>query len=404
MNETQEIQLISVANQELIQESGAEALLLQIRPQWQAKNLIQRVSRLLAVDPSSACQRIFNAAVYDLKEKIVVAGLDIAADAANQYRMPPITKPEDVENYTVSRIIDLAYRMGLLTRPEWRRLLRVYDIRRDLEHEDYEYEATVEDCVYIFKTSIEVVLARDPVHLLKLIDIKDIVEQPSPATLGETVLQDYKQAPETRQLAIYRFLISTALDDKHPDIVRQNCYNVLGLIQEFTERHVMIECANDMIKRLGRTAPTLLQARVCFSAGILPYLKKSMLKDFFGTYYEDMASTGYSFKSYAEHGDLLRNLQDVGGLTFCPDSLLPQFVKWLVLCYIGEQSFGKWSSVRRVFYSNVGAPIAYEILQNCGKDLESLILQIEKDDDVSQECRNEYVARRYQELVDLVAI
>ena len=96
MNETQESQLISVAKQELIQESGAEALLLQIRPQWQAKNLIQRVSRLLAVDPSSACQRIFNAAVYDLKEKIVVAGLDIAADAANQYRMPPITKPEEI--------------------------------------------------------------------------------------------------------------------------------------------------------------------------------------------------------------------------------------------------------------------------------------------------------------------
>lgn len=404
MSENHETQLISAANQELIHESGAEALLQQIRPQWQAKNLIQRVSRLLAVDPSSACQRIFNAAVYDLKEKIVVAGLDIAADAAKQYRMPPITKPEDVENYTVSRIIDLAYRMGLLTRPEWRRLLRVYDIRRDLEHEDYEYEATVEDCVYIFKTSIEVVLARDPVHLLKLIDIKDIVENPSPSTLGETVLQDYKQAPETRQLAIYRFLISTALNDKHPDIVRQNCYNVLSLLREFTERHVMIECANDMIESLGRTAPTLLQARVCFSAGILPYLKKSMLKDFFGAYYEHMVSTGYSFKNYAEHGDLLRNLQDVGGLTFCPNLLLPQYVKWLVLCYIGEQSFGKWSSVRHVFYSNVGAPIAYEILQNCGKDLENLILQMEKDDDVSQECKNEYVARRYQQLVDLVAI
>jgi hypothetical protein len=49
--------------------------------------------------------------------------------------------------------------MGLLTRPEWRRLTRAYDIRRDLEHEDSEYEAGVEDCIYVFKTSIEAVLA-----------------------------------------------------------------------------------------------------------------------------------------------------------------------------------------------------------------------------------------------------
>jgi hypothetical protein len=40
--------------------------------------------------------------------------------------------------------------MGLLPRPEWRRVTRCYEIRRDLEHEDDEYEATVEDCIYIF--------------------------------------------------------------------------------------------------------------------------------------------------------------------------------------------------------------------------------------------------------------
>jgi len=320
MSDDDNVQLIPAANQEIIRESGAESLLQKIRPQWQAKNLIQRVNRLLAIDPSSACQRVFNAAIHDLKEKVIVAGLDIAAEAARQYRMPAISKPEDVENYTVSRIIDLAYRMGLLTRPEWRRLLRVYDIRRDLEHEDDEYEATIEDCVYIFKTSIDVVLSRDPVHLLKLTDIKDIVENPTPTTLSETVLQDYKQAPAPRQLEIYRFLISTALNDDHPDIVRQNSYNALGSLREHTEREVVIECANDMIGKLGRSAPSLFQARVCFAAGTLPYLKKAMLKDFFRSYYELMDRTGHSFRTHARHGELLRNLQEVGGLTYCPDS------------------------------------------------------------------------------------
>lgn len=161
-------QLIPAINKKIIEASGAPKLLLKIRPQWQAKDLIQRVTRLLSVDPSSACQRIFNACIHDLKEKIVIAGLDIAAEAARQHKLPTIGRPEDVENLSVSNTITLSYRMGLLSHPEWRRLLRVYDIRRDLEHEDDQYEASIEDCFYIFKTCIEVVLSRDAVHLLKL--------------------------------------------------------------------------------------------------------------------------------------------------------------------------------------------------------------------------------------------
>src|SRR5690606_22502220 len=218
-------------HQEIIEASGVNTLLAQVRPHWQAKNLIQRVNRLLEVDPSSACQRIFNAAIHDLKEKIVVAGLDIAGEAAKQYRLPPVQKPEDVESYSTSRIIELAYRMGLLSRPQWRRLLRVYDIRKDLEHEDDEYEAGVEDCVYIFKTCVDVVLSRDPVHLLRLTDIKDIVETSEPASLNDEILEDFKHAPEPRQLEIYKFLVSSSLNTKLPDIVRQNCYSALHTLK-----------------------------------------------------------------------------------------------------------------------------------------------------------------------------
>jgi len=89
--------IIPSANQELIERSGVGSLLAQIRPQWQAKDLIQRVIRLLPIDPSSACQRLFNASIHDLREKIVIAGIDIAAEAARQNKLPPVTKPEDIE-------------------------------------------------------------------------------------------------------------------------------------------------------------------------------------------------------------------------------------------------------------------------------------------------------------------
>ena len=69
--------------------------------------------------------------------------------------------------------------MGLLSRPEWRRVCRCYEIRRDLEHEDDEYEAGVEDCVYIFSTCIDVVLSRDPILIVRVTDFKELIEQAS---------------------------------------------------------------------------------------------------------------------------------------------------------------------------------------------------------------------------------
>lgn len=169
--------------------------------------------------------------------------------------------------------------------------------------------------------------------------VKDIVEQPKPARLSETLLEDYKLAPAPRQMEIYRFLLSTALNDKHPDIVRQNSYNILGLIASITNRQVIIDSANEFMTQIDRRPPRLLEARVAYAAGILPYMKKSILIDFFKAYLEVMSRTGYSFKSHDK----------LGGLNYCPDELLPNMIEWLILCYIGEESFDHGGNFRRVF-------------------------------------------------------
>lgn len=141
---------------QILPSTQVDALLGRIRPEWQGRSLIERVKRLLPIDPSSACQRLLNAALRDLRDKIVVAGVDLAQQAAGANKLPPVNKAEDIlESYSNSNVLDLAYRIGILSRPEWRRLQRSYEIRRDLEHEDDQYEAQAEDCFYIFKTSIE---------------------------------------------------------------------------------------------------------------------------------------------------------------------------------------------------------------------------------------------------------
>lgn len=75
-------EIMIAANREFAVASDVQGLMLQIRPEWQAKNLVQRVMKLLPVDPSSACQRLFNAAIHDIKKKILVAGIDIAKESS----------------------------------------------------------------------------------------------------------------------------------------------------------------------------------------------------------------------------------------------------------------------------------------------------------------------------------
>lgn len=399
MKEKPKHEIVKVDVREMVESTGLPAILNRIRPEWKAKKLIERVQRLLPVDPSSACQRLFNAAIHDLKEKIVVAGLDIAMLAATQNNMPSIAKPDDVERLDVARTMNLAYYMGLLTRPEWRRLLRCYDIRRDLEHEDDEYEATEEDCLYIFMSSINIVLSKDPLQIIKLEDVKDIIEQPLAVTLSATVLADYEQAPNPRQTEIFHFLISASLNHESPDVIRQNSYNVLGELQQITNKQVIIEASKKFFG--SRTLLTDLEARVAYKSGIFPYLKKTRVKDYFDNYLKRLTATGYSFRGHKSHGELLRGLMEIGGLKFCVSEFLKSHLCWLVLCYIGEKSFGQWAGYRKVFYSNIGAPLALEIITGCPHDVSSIIERLRSEKDIKAACgESDAVARRFEIILD----
>ena len=396
-------ELIPSPSAELITASGVPKLLSEIRPSWQAKDLINRVRRLLDVDPSSACQRLFNASVHDLREKIVVAGVDVASEAAKQHKLPPVGSPEDIEHYPTSKIIDLSYRIGILSRPEWRRISRCYEIRRDLEHEDDEYEAGVEDCVYIFETCINVVLSKDPIHLIRVTDVKELVEEPQPATPAPSLLEDYEHAPQPRQEEILKFLASVAMDDEQPDLVRQNAFSFLSHFSSLTQNPVKLTLASHLQSKINKKGPSKLVVRVAFAANVIPYLKQSHLKDFFTTVYEQMKKVGHNWRAFNEHGELLRSFKDIGGLTHCPTPVRKDILRWLVLAYIGvpggRTSYG---NVRNVFYSNSAAPLVKELISAAADIIRDELKELESDKKIKRAISNEHIQRRFDTLLDLV--
>lgn len=395
--------LVPAANVELMHSSGVPAMMQRIRPQWQAKSLIHRVSRLLQVDPSSACQRLFNAAIHDLREKIIIAGTDIAKEAAGQFKLPPISKDDDIEDYPTAKVIDLAYRMGLLTRPEWRRVCRSYEIRRDLEHEDDEYEAGIEDCVYIFSTCIDVILSADPVELLKIGDVKDVVEQSSQALPGEELLADFSRAPKPRQQEIMKFLVGISLDKEKSDIIQQNSFTFLNSLRVRAANSVLVDLATDFQKRVGRNGLDERHARVAAACGAMPYLKQSSRAALFKAYLERLHEVGTTWSAYEKHGDVIRRFSEIGGFASCPNPPRIDIIKWMVLTYIGtpggRTSYG---NVRHVFYSNTAAPLIEEIIVQdavlIGEDLEKLA----SEKSVKRRLDNQHVARRFEQPLDML--
>ncbi|SNR74296.1 hypothetical protein SAMN04488009_3539 [Maribacter sedimenticola] len=386
---------------EPISKSGIQTLLNGIRPVWKGRNLIERVVRLLPIDPSSACQRLFNAATHDLKEKILIMGVDLANEIATNYKLPPIKREEDILEYNVSKTIDLAYRIGILTRPEWRRIHRCYEIRRDLEHEDDEYEAVLEDCFYIFKSSIDVVLSKDPIELLQVIDAKDLVESSTNISVTEEFLTDYKSAPKGRQREISELLISFASDDAKPDIVRENSVELMRHINPITDKTVTIEMASVLEKKLDRTGIDLKTAKIGNACGAMGYFKKVRLKDFYGTLKNEAKKIG---NDWGVQKKFCAKLEDIGGLKYCPTEHYEDLLKSIVIFYIGERSYGPYSGSRPVFFSNGAAPIIARIVENDGIKANTILEGLRKKRPIKSDIQDKHLLRRFEDLVDLTVV
>ncbi len=382
---------------EPISKSGIQTLLDGIRPVWIGRNLILRVARLLPIDPSSACQRLFNAATHDLKDKILIMGVELANEIATNYKLPSIKNQEDILEYNVSKTIDLAYRIGILTRPEWRRIHRCYEIRRDLEHEDEEYEAVLEDCFYIFKTTIDVVLSKDPIELLKVTDAKDLVESSLNISVTEEFLTDFKSAPKGRQKEITELLISYASDNTKPDIVRENSVELMRHIQPITEKTVTIEMASVLEKKLDRTGINLKIAKIGNACGAMGYFKKVRLLDFYGNLKTEVKIIG---SDWCGQSKFCSKLEDIGGLKYCPQEHYADILKSLVMFYIGERSYGQYSYGRPVFFSNGAAPIITRIIENDAAKTNPILEEFRNTKPIKVDIEDKHLLRRFEDLID----
>ncbi|MBI2848478.1 MAG: hypothetical protein HYX83_04815 [Chloroflexi bacterium] len=354
--------------------SPVEQYLARVRPEWQAMPLVGRVKRLLPVDPSSACQRLLNAAGHDLRSKIRYLGLDLAKDVANTFGLPRVNNDEDLEDYPTARLYDLAFRLGLLNRAEWRRMNRAYEIRRDLEHEDDEYEATTADLIYIFETAIDVVLSREPVQVIQLQDVNAIVESDAPIQVAQDIIDDYRDAPPQRQAEVFEKVTFWSLDKERPELVRANCSRLLRKIAPITPHSAKIELAKKLEVKIGRHPADIETAQACIISESFPYIHRRQQRSIIDAFLNQFSSVPPHWLRHSEHRELLDNFVSAGGFSACPSGAEWSIVRWMIEAYVGVPGqSGFYGRNRPVFYSDAAAPRIEAILETAPPNIKIVI-------------------------------
>lgn len=75
----------------------------------------------------------------------------------------------------------------------------------------------------------------------------------------------------------------------------------------------------------------------------------------------------------------------------------------MVLTYIGTQGgTTRWGNVRHVFYSNTAAPLITEMFKQAAGLIADDVRNAYKLKPINWLCRDQYIARRFEELVDFV--
>ena len=185
--------------------------------------------------------------------------------------------------------------------------------------------------------------------------------------------------------------------------MRQNAVEALRTLGPVTRNTVKIGLASALRDRAKRQPLNIAHMKVAAAGGFLPYLKQVQVQDFFRDLHRQLQKAGHAWRRYEEHTPLLEQLEDVGGLPACPAEVRGELVLWMTLCYLGEPGgYGTYGRGRPVFYSDKAAPVIKRLFEAAGALVRPELEQAKEHGGVKTAMEDKHVARRYEQLLDLV--
>jgi hypothetical protein len=194
------------------------------------------------------------------------------------------------------------------------------------------------------------------------------------------------------------------LNSSAADVTRQNAIEALREFGPLTSNTAKIQLGGEFQNRSKRNALTAAQVKVAVAANILPYLKQRQVEAFFQDEAGKFAQISPEWTNHPNHGALLEEFEDFGGLVHCPSAPRESILTWLTRCYLGEPGgYGHYGWNRKVFYSNAAAPRIVRLVKAAGAEVREQLTALRDSPMIKAAMdRSEHVAARFDQLVGLV--
>ncbi len=375
--------------------------LSEIREPWQTSRLVERVRQLISVDHSCACQKLFNTAIWDIKDKLGQWGEDFVYKIA--YKNSKISRGtvNPISGLSTTELLNLSYRSKLLSFEQWQLITECYQIRCKLEHEDRYFEVSSLETEKFFDVCINEVLSVDSMEIKEYDNFETITELTELAVPSQLLLSSFGSMSLENQVDATTFLIDVATNSS--ELMRATQNSVISLIHlreslsDHAKQEVALKYSDPNIHHIDSR---LVESLKCADA--LRFIETSSKSKFYESVYLSMIEVGEDWNKGQQQLEILQSFTELGSLDECPEQHRTNIFNWMALTYIGQDSGDSaYISERNVYFSKEASPVIQRLIIEANYISNAMIDTLLTDSAIAVLAENSFIAKRFERFLQL---
>ncbi len=369
--------------------------LSEIREPWKTSRLVERVSQLISVDHSCACQKLFNTAIWDIKDKLSRWGEEFVYKVARTTSSISPNTENPISGLSTTVLLNLAYKSMLLTFEQWQLMTECYQIRCKLEHEDRYFEVSSLETVKFFDVCVNEVLNVETKEINEYDEFESLLKLTELAVPSEFLLSSFRSMSPENQVDATTFLIDLATNNSELIRVTQN--SVISLIHlreslsDHTKQAIALKYSDPKIRHIDSK---LVESLKC--ADVLRFIETSSKSKFYESIYLSMIEVGEDWYKGQQQLEILQSFIELGSLNECPEQHRTNIFNWLALTYIGQDTGDSaYISERNVYFSKEASPVIQKLINEANNISEAMFDRLLSHKSITVLTENSYIAERF---------
>lgn len=375
--------------------------LLKLREPWRSSRLIERVERLVLVDHSCACQKLFNTAIWDIKDKLGDWGEDFVYKIAHSPRNTNRGIENTIEGLSTTELLNLSYKSKLLKFEQWEMMTECYQIRCKLEHEDKRFEVNSLETEKFFNVCINEVLNVEKIEIETIDQFEYLYDTSRIAVPSKVLIDSFAEWSKSKRERTIMFLLDLATDSSISVSVRHNSRTSLMFLRTHLTDDLKKAIANRYSDpNIQHIDSDLLETLRCID--VLRLIDRSSNSKFFESVYVAMNEVGEEWYKGIKQVEVLQSFTELGSLDECPNRHKVNIFNWLALTFIGQDSGNTaYVSDRNVYFDKDASSFIQRLIREAHFISDRMINDLLLDEIISVRIENSFIAARFERFIEL---